>query len=97
MEKITKIVPKNKNKKSSFKFIFYINKILLIIKKIIIKRKIINSHYTIKIRQDYIIDKTNVYKIIYFYANMYNICTSLIYNIHMNLTYDYLKKKKKNH
>ena len=26
---------------------------------------------------------------------MYNICTSLIYNIHMNLTYDYLKKKKK--
>ena len=50
MEKITKIVPKNKNKKSSFKFIFYINRILLIIKKIIIKRKIINSHYTIKIR-----------------------------------------------
>ena len=26
---------------------------------------------------------------------MYNICTSLIYNVHMNLTYDYLKKKKK--
>ena len=26
---------------------------------------------------------------------MYNICTSLIYNIQMNLTYDYLKKKKK--
>ena len=42
MEKITKIVPKKKNKKSSFKFIFYINRILLIIKKIIIKRKIIN-------------------------------------------------------
>ena len=62
MEKITKIVPKKKNKKSSFKFIFYINRILLIIKKIIIKRKIINSHYTIKIRQDYIIDKTLYYR-----------------------------------
>ena len=71
------------------------NGILLIVKKIIINRKIINSHYTIRIRWNYIIDKTNVYKIVYFYANMYNICTSLICNIHMNLTYEYPSKKKK--
>ena len=47
---MTKIVPKIKNKKPSFKCIFYINIILLIVKKIIIKRKIINLHYTIKTR-----------------------------------------------
>ena len=82
---MTKIVPKIKNKKPSFKCIFYINIILLIVKKIIIKRKIINSHYTIKIRQNYIIDKINVYRIIYFYADVNNICTCLIYNIKFNL------------
>ena len=87
MEKMTTIVPKiNIKIKTNFQmYFFYINRILLIVKKIIIKRKIINSHYTIKIRQNYIIDKTNVYRIIYFYANVYNICTCLIYNINFNL------------
>ena len=49
---MTTIVPKiNIKIKTIFQmYFFYINRILLIVKKIIIKRKIINSHYTIKIR-----------------------------------------------
>ena len=47
--------------------------LLLIVKNNNNNNKIISLHYTIKIKQIYIINKMNVYNIIYFYANMYNI------------------------
>ena len=48
-----------------------INRMLLLI--VNNNNKIISLHYTIKIKQIYIINKMNVYNVIYFYANMYNI------------------------